>query len=79
VIASDQLVTVLVNSAVPTLAVVIGILVNNLRFNVLVRTFESGFANTNRHLDNLGDVLRANPSRTQDGIDARLKHLDEYL
>jgi hypothetical protein len=46
VIASDQLMTVLVTSAVPTLAVLVGILINDFRLSVLVRTFEAGTANT---------------------------------
>jgi hypothetical protein len=57
--ASDQLLTVLVTSAVPTLAVLIGILVNDFRWNVLVRAFSAGSAMTNRHCDNLKNVRQA--------------------
>jgi hypothetical protein len=65
VIASEQLVTVLVTSAVPTLAVLVGILVNDFRWNVLMRNFDAGTATTNRHFDNMKNVRRGCLSLTQ--------------
>jgi hypothetical protein len=79
VIASDQLVTALATAAFPTFAVLIGILVNNSRlsdfnqrFNDFARTVDVRFADTNRHIDDVRDVLRAEMFRMVQVIDARL-------
>jgi hypothetical protein len=93
VIVSDQLVTALATAAFPTLAVLIGILVNNQRLGDmnqrlngtnrrmgdLARTFDSGFAETNRRIDDIKETLRSDMFRMEQGIDARLKHLAEHL
>jgi hypothetical protein len=86
VIVSDQLVTALATAAFPTLAVLIGLLVNNSRlgdmnqrFNDLGRAIDARFADTNRHIDDAKDVLRAKMFRMEQVIDARLKHLEEHL
>jgi len=68
VIASDQLVTAFVTAAFPTLTVLIGILLNNQRLN-----------DTNRHIDDIRDLLRTEMFRMEQVIDARLKHLEEHL
>lgn len=67
-IASDQLVTAFVTAAFPTLTVLIGILLNNQRLN-----------DTNRHIDDIRDLLRTEMFRMEQVIDARLKHLEEHL
>lgn len=67
-IVSDQLVTALATAAFPTVAVLVGILINNQRLN-----------DTNRHIDDVRDLLRAEMFRMEQVIDARLKHLEEHL
>jgi hypothetical protein len=86
VIVSDQLVTALAAAAFPTFAVLIGILVNNqrlndfnIRFNDFARTIEVRFADTNRHIDDVRDLLRGEMFRMEQVIDACLKHLEEHL
>lgn len=85
-IVSDQLVTALATAVFPTLAVLAGLLVNssrlgdiNQRFDDLGRTIDARFADTNRHIDDMRDVLRADMFRMEQVIDARLKHLEEHL
>jgi hypothetical protein len=68
VIISDQLVTALATAAFPTVAVLVGILINNQRLT-----------DTNRHIDDVRDLLRAEMFRMEQVIDARLKHLEEHL
>jgi hypothetical protein len=86
VIVSDQLVTALATAAFPTVAVLVGILINNQRLNDFnqrwtdfARTVDIRFADTNRHIDDVRDLLRAEMFRMEQVIDARLKHLEEYL
>jgi hypothetical protein len=68
VIASEQLVTALATAAFPTVAVRVAILINNQRLN-----------DTNRHIDDVKELLRAEMYRMEQVIDARLKHLEEHL
>jgi len=65
VIASEQLLTVLVTSAVPTLAVLIGILVNDLRLNEIVRAFDADNARMKRTLHKVRYVRQAGLNRPQ--------------
>ena len=67
-IVSDRLATALVTAAFPTVAVLVGILINNQRLN-----------DTNRHIDDVKELLRAEMYRMEQVIDARLKHLEEHL
>jgi len=85
-IVSDQLVTALATGALPTFAVLIGILVNNQRLNDFARAVDVRFADTNRHIDDgkqllRGEIelLRGEMFRMEQVIDARLKHLEEHL
>jgi hypothetical protein len=79
VIASEQLVMAVATAAFPTVAVLVGILLNNQRLNDFARTFDVRFADTNRHIDDVRDLLRAEMFRMEQVIDARLKHLEEHL
>ena len=67
-IVSEQLLTALATAAFPTFAVLIGILINNQRLN-----------DTNRHIDDVKDILRSEMFRIEQVLDARLKHLEEPL
>jgi hypothetical protein len=79
VIATDQLVTALATAAFPTFAVLIGILVNNQRLNDFARTVDVRFVDTNRHIDDVKELLRAEMFRMEQVLDARLKHLEAHL
>lgn len=78
-IAPDQLVTALATAAFPTFAVLIGILVNTQRLSDLNRAVDIRFADTNRHIDDVKDLLRGEMFRMEQVLDARLKHLEEHL
>jgi hypothetical protein len=65
VIASDQLVTALATAAFPTFAVQIGILVNNQRLNDFARAVDVRFADTNKHIDDVKELLRAEMFRME--------------
>lgn len=75
-----------VAAAFPTIAVLIGILINNQRLNDFARAVDVRFADTNRHIEDVRDVLRAEIELVRGGMlrmeqvfDARLKHLEEHL
>lgn len=55
---------------VPTLAVLIGILVNNSRLNDLRSHMDARF-------DDLRDMWRGELRRVEEVIDARLKHIEQ--
>ncbi len=78
-IASEQLVTAIATAAFPTVAVLIGLLINNLRLNDFARAVDVRFTDTNRHIDDVKDLLRGEMYRMEQVIDARLKHLEEHL
>ena len=71
---TPELQTVLTVS-VPTLAVLIGILVNNSRLNDL----NARFTDLNRRIDDLKEMWRSELRRVEEVLDARLNHLEERL
>jgi hypothetical protein len=84
-IVSEQVVAALASAAIPTFAVLVGILINNqrlsdvnLRINELSRSIDQRFIDTNRHIDDVKDTLRADMYRVEQVMDARLKHLEEH-
>ena len=76
-IATDQLVTALATTAVPSFAVLVGILINNQRLNDFSRTVDQRFVDNTRHIESIKDLLRADMYRIEQVLDARLKHLEE--
>ncbi len=56
--------------AIPTLAVLVGILVNNSRLSDLRAHFD-------KRIDDLRDTFRAELLRMEGVLDARLSHLEE--
>ena len=89
-IATDQLVTAIAITAVPSFAVLIGILVNNQRLNDLNRNIDSRFSDFGRSVDlrfnqldrrieDSKDILRGEMFRIEQVLDARLKHLEEHI
>ena len=77
-IVSDQVVAALASAAIPTFAVLVGILINNQRLNDFSRSVDQRFIDTNRHIDDVKDALRADMYRIEQVMDARLKHLEEH-
>ncbi len=85
------LVTAVATAAFPTLAVVIGVLVNNSRLsdmNVRMSEFRSDinrrfdeverrFTETDRKILDTRDLLRGEMFRMEQVFDARLKHIEE--
>jgi len=67
-IVSEQMLTALATVAFPTFPVLIGILIDNQRLN-----------DTNRHIDDVKDILRSEMYRIEQVLDARLQHLEEHL
>jgi hypothetical protein len=68
----------------PSLAVLIGILVNNSRFgdfnnrlSEIRSDMNRRFDDMNRRIDDTRDLLRAEFFRVEQVMDARLKHLEE--
>ena len=78
-IVSDQVVAALASAAIPTFAVLVGILINNRRLNDFSLSVDQRFIDTNRHIDDVKDALRADMYRIEQVMDARLKPLEEHL
>ena len=69
---------------VPTLAVLIGILMNNNRLsdlradmNTLRADMNTQFTHVDHRLDDLKEMWRSELHRVEEVLDARLKHLEE--
>jgi len=86
---SESVATALASAAIPTLAVLVGILINHQRlsdfarsvdrrFVDLTRNIDQRFIEVNRHVDDVRDSLRADMFRIEQVLDARLKHLEEH-
>ncbi len=81
----------ILTATIPTLAVLIGILVNNSRlsdlrsdmdrrFDGMSRRFDDmgrRFDDVNRRIDDTRDLLRAEFLRVEQVLDARVRHLEE--
>ena len=67
---TEATVQVAFSISVPTLAVLIGILINNSRLNDLRSHMDARF-------DDMRDMWRGELRRVEEVIDARLKHLEE--
>lgn len=79
-----QLLTIALGGVLPTLAVLIGILVNNYRLTDLRAHMDARFADVDkrfnevdRRFDEMKDMWRAELHRVEEVLDARLKHLEE--
>ncbi len=74
----------MISATLPTLAVLIGILVNNSRLSDLRSEMNRRFDDVDRRFDEMRDYIRvtserhdANLRRVEEVMDARLKHLEE--
>jgi hypothetical protein len=81
---TDQTVQVALSVGVPTIAVLVGILINNSRLsdlssrlNDLRSHMDARFDGVNQRFDDAKDAWRAELHRVEEVIDARLKHLEE--
>jgi len=81
---TDQTIQIALSVGVPTIAVLVGILINNSRLSDLRSHMDSQFAAVNRRFDDVNlrfddakDVWRAELHRVEEVIDARLKHLEQ--
>ena len=77
-------VQIAMSMSVPTLAVLVGILVNNSRLTDLRLHMESRFndmdrrfSDMDRRFEDLKDMWRSELHRVEEVLDARLKHLEE--
>jgi hypothetical protein len=74
---NDQAVQVALSVGVPTVAVLVGILINNSRLTDLRSHMDSRFDAVNKRFDDAKDMWRAELHRVEEVINARLKHLEE--
>jgi hypothetical protein len=81
---TDQTVQVALSVGVPTVAVLVGILINNSRLTDLRAYMDARFDAVNKRFDGMDqrfddakDTWRAELRRVEEVIDARLKHLEE--
>jgi hypothetical protein len=71
----DASLQVAISISVPTLAVLVGILINNSRLSDLRSHMDSGFANIDRRFDDMKETWRAELQRVEGVLDARLKYI----
>jgi hypothetical protein len=81
---TDQTVQIALSVGVPTVAVLVGILINNSRLSDLNSRMidlrahmDARFDAVNQRFDDAKDTWRAELHRVEEVIDARLKHLEE--
>ncbi len=79
-----QILTIVLASVPSTLAVLIGILINNSRLNDtnariadLRAYIATRFADMDRRFDEMKDLWRSELHRVEEVLDARLKHIEE--
>ncbi|HYL39355.1 MAG TPA: hypothetical protein VEV17_25775 [Bryobacteraceae bacterium] len=79
-----QLLTIALAAVPNMLAVLVGILINNLRLNdtnsriaELRAHVDSRFNDVDRRMDEMRDLWRAELHRVEEVLDARLKHIEE--
>jgi len=63
--------------SVPTLAVLVGILVNNSRLSDLSKRLDGMERRSDQRFEDLKEMWRAELHRVEEVLDARLKHLEE--
>jgi hypothetical protein len=74
---TDQTVQIALSVGVPTVAVLVGILINNSRLSDLRAHIDARFDAVNQRFDDAKDTWRAELHRVEEVIDARLKPLEE--
>jgi len=74
---TDQTVQVALSVGVPTVAVFVGILINNSRLSDLRAYIDVRFDAIDKRFDSMEATWRTELRRVEEVIDARLKHLEE--
>jgi hypothetical protein len=73
----DSSTQIALSIGVPTLAVLVGILINNSRLGDMRAHMDSRFDAISTRLDDMKDMWRSELHRVEEVLDARLKHLEE--
>ena len=73
----DPTLQVMLSISVPTLAVLVGILINNSRLGDLRAHVDTRFDAVDRRFDGMKEMWRSELHRVEEVLDARLKHLEE--
>jgi hypothetical protein len=77
----DPTLQVMLSISVPTLAVLVGILINNSRLTDLRAHVDTRFDAVDRRIDqrfdDMKEMWRSELHRVEEVLDARLKHLEE--
>ena len=73
----EQTTQAILTVGMPTLAVLVGILVNNSRLTDLRVHIDSRFTSVDQRITDLKETLRAELRRVEEVLGARLKHLEE--
>jgi hypothetical protein len=73
----DPAVQLTLSISVPTIAVLVGILINNSRLSDLRADMNTRFTHVDKRFDDLKDMWRSELHRVEEVLDARLKHLEE--
>ncbi len=73
----DPTLQVMLSVSVPTLAVLVGILINNSRLGDLRAHVDTRFDAVDRRFDDMKEMWRSELHRVEEVLDARLKHLEE--
>jgi hypothetical protein len=66
-----------ISIGVPTLAVLVGILINNSRLSDLRSHMDTCFANVDKRFDDMKETWRAELQRVEGVLDARLRHFED--
>lgn len=66
-----------ISMGVPTLAVLVGILINNSRMTDLNNRISDLSAHIDKRFDDMKETWRAELQRVEGVLDARLRHLEE--
>jgi hypothetical protein len=73
----DGSIQIAISISVPTLAVLVGILLNNSRLSDLRAHMDDRFNGMDRRFEDMKDMWRSELHRVEEVLDARLKHLEE--
>lgn len=71
--------TELLSIGVPTLAVLVGILINNSRLSDLKSHMDVRFVSTDHRIEDMRDLLRSELRRVEEVMDARLSRIEQEL
>ena len=73
----DQTIQLALSISVPTMAVLVGILINNSRLSDLRADMNTRFDHVDQRFDDAKEMWRSELHRVEEVLDARLKRLEE--